>query len=179
MLMSRHREGFVRRTIVVWAAMLSFVLVGCTGAMEHTSAPSAASLSGPDQATTESGAPGPSSSPSIVGTWRPAEMPGVTTGLPAGTADNDLRFLAQNWVATNGLCNHDSAGYAIGPGGAFSITTDVLNDLMLCTQNDGTELPRLPTAERLRRARFVTIDAQFHTFTDSAGHLLAAFTRVS
>jgi hypothetical protein len=175
----RTQGGFVRRTIVVWAAMLTVVLVGCTGAMEHTSARSGASLSGPDRATTESGAPSPSSPPSIVGTWRPAEMPGVTTGLPAGTADNDLRFFAQSWVATNGLCNHDSAGYAIGPGGAFSITTDVLNDLMLCTHKDGTEIPRLPTAERLRRARFVTIDAQFLTFTDSAGRLLAAFSRVS
>jgi hypothetical protein len=170
----------VRRTIVVWAAMLSFVLAGCTGAIEHASAPSAASLSGPvARATTESGALGPSSVPSIVGTWRAADMPGVTTGLPASTSDNDVRFFAQSWSATNGGCSHDSAGYEIGLGGAFSTTTPVVNDLGACTGQSGIAPARLPTADRLSRARFVTIGANRLTFTDSAGHLLAAFSRVS
>jgi hypothetical protein len=30
----------VRRSMVLWAALLSYALVGCTGALEHTSAPS-------------------------------------------------------------------------------------------------------------------------------------------
>ena len=131
------------------------------------------------RATTAPAAHSPGSPLSIVGTWRPATMAGVTTGLPAATADNDVTFFARSWSATDGGCSHDSAGYEIGLDGAFSTTTPVVNDLLGCTGQSGTAPARLPTADRLSRARFVTIDAQFLTFTDSAGHLLAAFSRVS